>query len=126
MVNLLNIDFVTDVSLTEYINQAVELLIPVFDDDPVYNWFLHTTPEVKHECHYKLLIQAIVKTCGLGGAHIMQAGDWGSCAVLIPPGGKADGLWNIIQAGMVPAALTVGIPACKVVRLLTLPEFLPS
>ncbi|KAI0127048.1 hypothetical protein BJ170DRAFT_427047 [Xylariales sp. AK1849] len=101
----------------ERIQQCAQLMTAIFQDDPVFNWFLYSTPDSQHGAHLAVLVRTIVKACALDGGYITEVGDWAASAVAMPPGRKADGFINAFQAGLVPVMITLGISPCKRILL---------
>lgn len=86
----------------------------VFGDDPVFNWLLHNTPREKKDDQLLKLMQGMLQAAAIGGGSIYEVNDWGASAAILPPGRKPDSLLPVLRAGLIPALLALGVPACKV------------
>ncbi|KAF7514604.1 hypothetical protein G7054_g15169 [Neopestalotiopsis clavispora] len=83
-------------------------MVSIFGDDPVYNWFLYSTPETKRLRHLQVLIEGIIKAAAIADGVFTEINAWGASAVLIPPGCKPDSPLTVLRAGLVPAAIRLG------------------
>ncbi|KAI1492950.1 hypothetical protein F5X96DRAFT_624360 [Biscogniauxia mediterranea] len=97
----------------ERIAQTVAILTAAFKDDPVYAYFLVDLPEEKRQPFLSTLLTAFTKASTLNGGLILEAGPWGSCAILIPPGRTIDNPRTILRAGILPILKTLKISGCK-------------
>ena len=89
-------------------------MVSIFGDDPVYNWFLYSTPETKRLRHLQVLIEGIIKAAAIADGVFTEINGWGASAVLIPPGCKPDSPLTVLRAGLVPAAIRLGPQPLKV------------
>ncbi|KAI1499038.1 hypothetical protein F5X99DRAFT_298314 [Biscogniauxia marginata] len=101
----------------ERITESVAVLAPAFHDDPVFTYFLGSLPENKRMIYLSTLLTVFVKACTLNAGHVLEAGSWGSCAVLMPPGAKADNPFTILQAGVLSVLMILKISGCKKILL---------
>ncbi|KAK9802391.1 hypothetical protein SCARD494_00324 [Seiridium cardinale] len=95
------------------VNECAKLMASVFDDDPVYNWFLCNAPDAQRQQNLLSMIQAMVKATVVAGGHIVEAGDWGSSAAFCPPLCEPDGALTILRAGVISAMVKLGYSPCK-------------
>ncbi|KAH6648685.1 hypothetical protein BKA67DRAFT_648684 [Truncatella angustata] len=95
------------------VNQCSELMAAAFLDDPIYNWFLYTTPDHKYQAHLLAMIHAVVKVTTIAHGYITEAGGWGSSAAFCPPGYSPDGVVTILQARLIPTVIKLGFSPCK-------------
>jgi hypothetical protein len=96
------------------VDQSAQLIASVFQDDPLFNWILHNNPNEKKSDLLSQLIHGMLRAAALSGASIYEVGVWGASAVILPPGHKPNGLLTALKAGLVPAVVSLGVPACKV------------
>ncbi|RYP47449.1 hypothetical protein DL768_006511 [Monosporascus sp. mg162] len=97
----------------ERVDKAADILAAAFDSDPVYGYFLHDIPEDRRQLSRHKALHAFIKACALNDGEIVEAADWGSCGVLMPPGRKAENPFTILQAGLIPLVMTVGVTCSR-------------
>ncbi|KAI5925681.1 hypothetical protein F4810DRAFT_26595 [Camillea tinctor] len=97
----------------ERIPQTIAIFKEAFKDDPVFAYFLGGLPEEKRQPYLPTLLTSFAKASMLNGGQILEAGDWGSCAILMPPGKKAENPCTILQAGLLSVLMTLKVSGCK-------------
>lgn len=98
------------------LDKTVDLIVPMFEDDPIYTFFLCSKPEVTRKRDLHLLLYPMMKSCALNDSHLIEAGDWAACAILLPPGRKADGIMTLLRVAILP---TMELGLSVVFRLLS-------
>lgn len=93
------------------------MLSKAFVDDPVMLWLMHDTgapgsPEMDRARF--MFLSSLFKAATLNKGLFVEADDFASCALVMPPGHNADNPWTMIQAGIIPALWTVGFAGMKV------------
>ncbi|KAM7211793.1 putative increased recombination centers protein 11 [Rhypophila decipiens] len=100
----------------EYIERCAEILIRLFVDDPVMMWLMCDTgapgSQEMHRARYGFF-SAIFRAAAMNKGRFIEINDFASCALVMPPGEKADNPWTMIQAGIIPALWTVGFGGMK-------------
>lgn len=105
------------------------MLSKAFVDDPVMLWLMHDTgahgsPEMDRARF--MFLNSLFKAAILNQGLFVEAEDFASCALVMPPGHNCDNPWTMIQAGIIPALWTVGFAGMKVCCLLRLSYALVS
>ncbi|KAI0170226.1 hypothetical protein BJ166DRAFT_515420 [Pestalotiopsis sp. NC0098] len=100
---------VTGGKTPEYAKNCSELMVSIFQDDPLFNWFLHSTPETKKLPHLQLLIEGILRAASIGGGLFTEVGGFGASAALLPPGCKPDGVLTVLRAVPLTTAFSLGL-----------------
>ncbi|KAK3361611.1 hypothetical protein B0T24DRAFT_111586 [Lasiosphaeria ovina] len=97
----------------EYLGKTTEVMTQTFLGDPLYTWLLQAHAADKQEPVLFRLLTAFLTACALNHGLFLEADGFGCCAVLMPPGRKADNPWTMIPAGVVQGLFTIGIGAVK-------------
>ena len=95
-------------------DRAADILADAFSQDPAYTYFFHDVPQDQRQARRRRAMGGFVKACTLNEGEILEAGDWGSCGILMPPGQRAENPFTLIQAGLIPMIINVGLTHCKV------------
>lgn len=98
----------------ESMDTMVEILSSSFVGDPIYTWFLSDYPVSQHKALLALLFRAFLTQATLNRGDFIEAGDFGSCGLIMPPGSDLDNPWTMLQAGLIPALWTMGLGAFRV------------
>lgn len=88
--------------------------MPAFPHDPVYTWLLHTFGPSERESMRQMLFRGFFTQCALNDGLCIEAGDYGSCGVFMPPGTTSDNPWTFLKAGLLPALWSMGLGFFKV------------
>jgi hypothetical protein len=56
----------------------------------------------------------LLTAAAMNNASFMEANDWESCNILMPPGHKVDNPWTLLPAGFIPLLWNTGIRGCQV------------
>ncbi|KAI1395342.1 hypothetical protein F4819DRAFT_492595 [Hypoxylon fuscum] len=91
----------------------VPVLAPAFVGDPIYTWFLSDFPLSKHKTMLSVLFRAFLTQASLNKGIFLEAGDFASCGLLMPPGSRLENPWTLLKAGLVPALWTLGLGPLK-------------
>lgn len=83
-------------------------MTPAFRGDPLYRYFMCTTPQEKHQEVLKKLFRIFISQGALNGGIFMEVGDYGSCGVLLPPGTAVENPWTLPRAGVPGGIFTIG------------------
>jgi hypothetical protein len=89
----------------------VKVIGPAFEEDPVYSYFLNKWTLAQRKEIIPKMLYHLVKACALNDAKFIEAGNWGSCVCLVPPGKKMENPFTILQAGLIPMLAATGFPA---------------
>lgn len=100
--------------LIERVDRAADILAAAFEEDPVYAYFFHDVPKAKRQEHRRKLIGGFVRASTLNDGEVMEVAGWGACGILMPPGKKAENPLTLLQAGLIPMIMSVGVSRCKV------------
>lgn len=84
-------------------------MVAIFQDDPLFNWFLHSTPETKRLPHLQLLVEGILRASAIGGGVFTEIGGFGASAAILPPGCKPDGVLTVLRAVPLTTAFSLGL-----------------
>lgn len=88
--------------------------MPAFRADPVYAWFLHTFDSSERDVMREKLFRGFFIQCALNNGVFIEAGDFSSCGVFMPPGESAENPWTFLKAGLLPALWNIGFGTFKV------------
>lgn len=96
------------------IDKAVRILTPAFLSDPVYTWFLNHVPPSQHQEKLATLFRAVLTQAALNNGVLIEAGNFGCCGLVMPPGSRLESPQTLLQAGLLPALWTLGLGTFKV------------
>ncbi|KAI0403209.1 hypothetical protein F4802DRAFT_320853 [Xylaria palmicola] len=96
------------------IDKFIQVLAPAFLGDPLYTWFLKDFPMSEHKALLRKLFSALLRQASLNNGVFLEAGGFGSCGLLMPPGSRLENPWTMLQAGLVPALWALGPGTFKV------------
>jgi hypothetical protein len=99
---------------TDRLPQATTLLSLAFATDPVITYLLHSMSATARAAYLPSYFSALLKAASLNGARFDEAGEWGSCGVLVPPGKRVDNFWTLVPAGFVGMLGRIGVGGCWV------------
>ncbi|KAF2995169.1 hypothetical protein E8E14_002435 [Neopestalotiopsis sp. 37M] len=91
----------------------VKVLAPAFVGHPVYAWFLSDYPISEHEKMLHALFRAFLTQAYLNNGIFIEAGNFGACGLLMPPGSMLQNPRTLLQAGLFPAVWTLGLGTFK-------------
>ncbi|KAI1810137.1 hypothetical protein GGS20DRAFT_568822 [Poronia punctata] len=102
----------------ELIPQALPVLNSAFRTDAVFTWMMAGLPTEKQRIDtLAYFLQTIVKASLMNdGVFYYDAENWGSCAVLMPPGKKMDNPMTAVQAGLLGLLRRLGTKGVKHIR----------
>lgn len=88
--------------------------MPAFRDEPVYTWLLHTFDSSERDSMRERLFRGFFTQCALNNGLFIEAGDYASCGVFMPPGATVENSWTMLKAGLLPALWSMGLGFLKV------------
>ena len=97
-------------------NPVTNVLTEAFaNSDPVFRWLLlDHTPGAVQEAKLHQLLTGFTRAAALNDAVFAEAGgDFGCVAILMPPGKRVDNPWTMLQAGLIPAMMSIGVGGFK-------------
>lgn len=106
-------------------DRAAELLAAAFEEDPAYAYFFHDVAQDQRQRGRRKVMGGFVKASVLNDGEVVEAGGWGSCGILMPPGKKAENPLTLLQSGLIPMIMSVGVSRCKVRAVSTKPTCQP-
>lgn len=105
------------VRLTEssaYVASATALFVKAFETDPVILWLLSSMVPEARTAYLPQYFNALLTAAAMNEASFMEANNWESCSVLMPPGKRVDNTWTMLQAGFVPVLWNIGVKGVHV------------
>ncbi|CAG9940184.1 unnamed protein product [Clonostachys rosea f. rosea IK726] len=97
----------------ELLERTVQILTPAFEDDPVYNWLLCDLPEPKRKAMLQKLLSGFLTQGSLNGGIFIQAENFASCGLFMPPNTSMENVWTLPSAGIFTALWEIGIGCFK-------------
>lgn len=102
-------------SATERVSNAVEVLAPVFRNDPVIAYMLCSLKDdAARQAYLPAYFHNLFKAAGLNKAAFDEIEDWKCCSIMLPPGKRVDNTWTLIPAGLFPTLWKLGVSGCQV------------
>ncbi|KAK4185180.1 putative increased recombination centers protein 11 [Podospora australis] len=101
----------------EYLIKTIDLMTECFHGDPVFAWFLSDYPLEAQKPYLKKLLRGFFTAGALNKGIFVEADNFGSCGLLMPPGCKPDNTFTMVQAGIIPLLCSLGVGFFKRVML---------
>lgn len=90
-------------------NPTSALYKDAFQHDPVVTYLLNNFSVSARQAYLLTYFQRLLGAAGLNAAEFLEADDWASAAVIMPPGSRVDNLWTLIPAGLIGMVYQVGL-----------------
>ncbi|KAI0594690.1 hypothetical protein F4775DRAFT_572654 [Biscogniauxia sp. FL1348] len=97
----------------ERIDRTVDVMAPAFEFDPIFRFELQNFSLADQKQILPKLFRSFFFACAINDGMLLEAGNFGSCAILMPPGKTNDNFLTVLRAGLIPSLFTVGAAACK-------------
>lgn len=97
----------------ERVPAAAELYEDAFRIDPVITYLLSSMVPAARLAYLREYFSRLLTAAAMNKAIIHEAGEWGSCGVLMPPGCKVDNPLTMIPAGIFPMLWNIGLQSLK-------------
>ncbi|KAI0848449.1 hypothetical protein F5Y00DRAFT_270179 [Daldinia vernicosa] len=98
----------------ERVSRVVDILGPAFEFDPVFRFELQNFSLAEQKRILPKLFHSFFFASAINDGMLLEADNFGSCAILMPPGKTNDNFWTVLRAGIIPRLFTIGPAACKV------------
>ncbi|PHH73345.1 hypothetical protein CDD80_3888 [Ophiocordyceps camponoti-rufipedis] len=92
----------------EYLERSLQTFTSSFKDNPVFTWLLQNVPLPKHPSVLPKLLRPFFHQALLNGGTFVQANDFSSCGLFLPPGARMENPWTMLQAGLIKGLWDVG------------------
>lgn len=93
----------------ERVDTASALYKNAFRNDPVLAYMLGELSTKDRHAYLYSYFRALLTAAGLNDARFLEAEDWSSAAVIMPPGKRVDNFWTLLPAGLVGMVWRVGL-----------------
>lgn len=90
------------------------MLGPAFEFDPIFRFELQNFSLAEQKRILPNLFHSFFFASAINDGMLLEADNFGSCAILMPPGKTNDNFWTVLRAGLIPRLFTIGPAACKV------------
>ncbi|TGJ82674.1 hypothetical protein E0Z10_g6072 [Xylaria hypoxylon] len=98
----------------DYIARATPVLTGAFQNDPIFNYFMGALSEEERKEFLPTFLTSLLKAGVLNKGIIIEVSSWGCCAIMLPPGKKADNPRTLFQAGLPGLVLRLKSTGIKV------------
>ncbi|KAI1734396.1 hypothetical protein F4680DRAFT_438631 [Xylaria scruposa] len=97
----------------ERVDRTVDVLGPAFEFDPIFRFELQNFSLSEQKKLLPKLFHSFFFANAINDGMLLEVDNFGSCAILMPPGRTNDNLWTVLRAGLIPSIFTLGPAACK-------------
>ncbi|KAI5865995.1 hypothetical protein GGS23DRAFT_363707 [Durotheca rogersii] len=97
----------------ERVDRTVDVLGPAFEFDPIFRFELQNFSLSDQKRILPKLFRSFFFACAINDGMLLEADNFASCAILMPPGKTNDNFWTVLRAGLIPSLFTIGPAACK-------------
>ncbi|KAI2782166.1 hypothetical protein F4815DRAFT_463933 [Daldinia loculata] len=97
----------------ERVGRVVDVLGPAFEFDPIFRFELQNLSLAEQKRILPKLFHSFFFASAINDGMLLEADNFGSCAILMPPGKTNDNFWTVLRAGVIPRLFTIGPAACK-------------
>jgi hypothetical protein len=102
------------IRLSGYVQNVSKLLGKVFEKDPVITYMLQSLSPEERLAYMPTYFNSLFTAAASNRATFLEANDWSSCVVLMPPGAKVDNPLTLIPSGLLGVFWMIGIAGCRV------------
>ena len=93
----------------ERVARVSALYKEAFNTDPAITYMLTNLSSAARQSYLFTYFSALLTAAALNGAQFIEANDFSSCMVLIPPGRRVDNPWTLLPAGLLGVVWNLGL-----------------
>jgi len=95
------------------VQAATEHLSKLFEDDPCITYVLCSMTREQRLAYLPAYFDVLLTAAAMNNATFEEINDWGSCAVMMPPGSRVDNPFTILQSGFISVLWNIGVGGCS-------------
>ena len=99
---------------TERVQAATKLLSKAFETNPCITYVLNSMTKEKRLAYLPAYFDVLLTVGAMNHGTFEEIDNWGSCAVMMPPGYRVDNPFTLMQSGFLPMLWNCGIGGCSV------------